>query len=677
MYQNQMQPQLPFDPQQMQQQPLPLSLNNPPFIPQVQTHPQLQQMVPLIAAACAMEIQSKAGLNPLRMFMYNRYRLNNFANVDFEALVGNVVDYVAQNCYVQQTYRDLEQATNAAVPMVVEMVCGMAVNEFPALQGYCPPDMLAKVQISNQNFRQIGAEIQAGRPYLANQIQQLMQRQAPQAMQGGGWVQAYQQDQPQQNTYRYPPNGMQQRPGPSMVGGLAGSPTPSGMFNRQPSREPVGMTSQVDDATPNRFAAMADRYKLPETAQASQQAQQILHQPYKRPAFEEASQQMQTPEPIPQPTIPAGETLVAYEPGSWSPDPRWPSWYLPAYNPHTHGLFIKVKSDGTVIPVVQELEIMEYEKHRVKTIFGPITLGAASKPDFMPTLDAKLDVVTTLPDSEEGDSYNPVHLISQKIIADNCEPSMWYVMYREYFSQDIAKGLPDVYTREFQLYEPMLSLTNDTAAIEQLAEQSNYGDLRKTALELYARGEMSAQMFGAVRARMTSLINRQLNQNLGIPHLGIQSFMDMGRDDGGDYQDLLEFLEKNYGNSVLNAFLKNQKTSIANVFKTPSEEILESYRDMPDDASPDLHYSCLSSSVTATLINCSSSELEIELFEGMGAVLTTNFTPVMLKIVKRIFDHVADHDDFARHLIRTTDGVVLEATRGYLASDSYILTRVE
>lgn len=668
MYQGQQMAPLPFSPQQLQTQPLQLSLNNPPFVPNVQTHPQIQPLVPLIAAACALEVQGKAQLNPLRMFMFNRHALNNFANQDFDNLVRNVVDYVHHYCFVRPEYNNLEIAVQDAVPKVVEMVCGMAVREFPQLEAYCTPETIRAVYASNARFMSIGAEINANR-----QRAQMGQMQPQMPMQGG-WQGNQMQMQPQYHRGGW--QGGQMQPA---AAGMIGGPGPSGMFSQAGSaRQPVASSSQSSGGE-SRWANAAQRYKTGlVTEPVAETPQAILRQPHQpRQTFDQAAALMETQEVTKQT---AGE-LISYKEGMWTPKPGWTSWYLPAYNPLTHKLFVKTKPDGTLIPVVQEREMMDYEKHRIKTIFGPVNIAQAveSNNRFMEVLDKRLDEISDQPVlAEDEGTYNPVHTVSNSIIADTTQPFLWYVLHRDYFQSTDDDKYPDAYTSAAQLCESVLSLTDDMQAIRVLRELNTYEELRTKALELYKDKKLSDQMFGSIRKRMTNMINRVLSQNLAIPRLQIESFMDVDDGDENDYKELVAYLDQVYGPNILNSFYKHQKANIENHFRLIGDDLVEAMSDLSEnDIKKGVRFNYLCMNLTMTLINCTSRELEIELFNDVSAVLTKEFSPVMLKIVKRIFQHVDDSGQFARHLIRTTDGVVLEVARGYLADDCYTLSRVE
>ena len=66
-------PSLPYDPLTATSQFMQIDVNNPPFVPNYQCEPQIQQYGPYCAGLLMIELQSAAARNPLRMFAFNMY----------------------------------------------------------------------------------------------------------------------------------------------------------------------------------------------------------------------------------------------------------------------------------------------------------------------------------------------------------------------------------------------------------------------------------------------------------------------------------------------------------------------------------------------------------------------------------------------------------------------------
>lgn len=134
--------QLPFNPTQIQVQPIQVAIGQPPFVPMVNVPQQIQQWVPLIASIIVMEIQNKMQMNPLRIFMFNQYAQNGYNNPVFSELVEICANYIHLSLMHGREYTDPQHAALGIVPNIVTMMAGAQIKPFPALQQFLQPDQM-------------------------------------------------------------------------------------------------------------------------------------------------------------------------------------------------------------------------------------------------------------------------------------------------------------------------------------------------------------------------------------------------------------------------------------------------------------------------------------------------------------------------------------------------------
>lgn len=142
-------------------------------------------------------------------------------------------------------------------------------------------------------------------------------------------------------------------------------------------------------------------------------------------------------------------------------------------------------------------------------------------------------------------------------------------------------------------------------------------------------------------------------------------------------------LARDYGQAIQDAFLKYQKQNIAAEFKVLDAECSADMTSVfldgkiyPEGSTPKITY--LASDYSLTYLNCVSHELELELAPQIGAAITKALTPIMFKLIEGLFHDIdLKNNNFARHLIRTNDGRIMETCRGNVGESFYILTLIK
>jgi hypothetical protein len=133
--------QLPVNPTQITSQPVQVAPGQPHFIPAVNVPPQIQQYLPLITSVIIMEIQNKVQQNPLRVFMFNLYSMNQYNNREFCELVEICANYIHLAMMNSREYNSIEGAVFGVVPNIVTMMACAQIKPFPPLMQLLQPDL--------------------------------------------------------------------------------------------------------------------------------------------------------------------------------------------------------------------------------------------------------------------------------------------------------------------------------------------------------------------------------------------------------------------------------------------------------------------------------------------------------------------------------------------------------
>lgn len=684
---------LPFNPNALERQFLNVGYDRPPVVPPIDAPPELAAYVPTVAGGAALVIQTNAQRNPLRYFQYNQLSVNGYANEDFAVLIATIFD-LAQLNLVTRKSPNPSAAFDDAVPKVIEMFAALNLQHFPALQGYLDPQAINMAHALIGTYNQIGGEIR--------------QMKAQGRVQQGGYQQTphygQQYGQPYQQPYQ------QQANGPSYLGGQQtgqryGQPQNQGnVWNNGSSYSGGPQYQPQSGQTPfNRYQnAGAPQTNTAPPPSAGRFDQNPLRQPF-TPRQETTMNQVPAPQQAsnytPQPAAPVEEYVapvappepltIAWSSGEveWKASAEYP--YFPAYNPYKHDLYLVIREDGATIPELRERNPVDYNQHSVKTIFGTPPKGdnAAHRAAVLARIAEgvrKLNansgvsaVATAAPaDASEVTEDAPAPELSVVVnrdwVSHVSESDAWLIGAIERLRGD-AGGVPDVYRTLAYIAEPLVGTTDETSMVASFGAAPTFFALREKLVA--ATNSISPALAGCVNARATALVNRLLRQNLGSP-LVITSFVE-------DYPELEAVIESQHGQTVLSAFLRHQAAHIQGTFDTMGEvatDILTAGLVDPgeygDGPVPKITY--VMSKISLTHLNCRASELETNLVEGLSSAITPKLMPLLHSLLEGLFSTTESETWFERHLLRTTDGRVLEASRGYLVqNDVYLLTLIE
>lgn len=680
MYQNP--PTLRYDPTRLTQPFLNFTLDYPPYIPNIPAPGPLAPYLPLISAMCALEIQQRAQSNALRTFMFNKYAQNNFATPDFDALVDACLQYIDLKM-VKRMYGHVEEAIRDCVPEMVEMICAMALTDNPGLENYTDPNTQAGAHRIIQAFQNIAHEI--GQRKRSGMVQQ----QAP--IQTQGYGNAYGGPAPQVQVHRSGTYG-----GFSTVSAVQSTTTSSPLFSS---------TTQSGDAPSGAEVASrydSKRYQLPQQAgndraMAPTPSPATLSQPFNARVAniqQEQPAMQHTQEKVIDPTVaPAAPTLIPYKDLKYSGSLTFP--YFPAFHPSQHTLFYQVEPNGSTIPKFKErATAVDYDKHALtNTVFGT----APKKLDMVDHLEMLSRVqkgVRVMRDetAKPGEIETPMGAsglerdpgttyVMDKWISASSIDSAWVQGQLERVKWNLAaKELPGIFRVYAEVLTPTVAEVDESELVKTLNAAKSFTEL--AALINQNLNTMSPALYGVINRRMTETLNRILAQNISLPNVSIDSFVD-------DIGELLDYVEEKFGSVVKDAVVRHQREHIASAIAVAPDDLAKSITenlmdrfDFEEGKAPKVTF--VSSSYSLTYLNVISHALDLELNDQGASAVLKQMTPMFYDMLTTLFEEVEKQPDFVnfdRHLIMTLDGRVLEATKGYMGEAAgqkfYLLTLVE
>jgi hypothetical protein len=684
--------QLPFDPENLMWPTQWLNIENPPFVPQINVDQRAANYLPVISGLLMQEIQNNAQPGrPLRVFMYNLYSNNGWANENFARTVAGICDWFIMAMETNQ-YRSEQDCLTDIVPKMAELAAATQLRDYPALEGYIDANMHnATVQLIN-NFDGIAHQIQS---YMSRQQQGSQWGNRGQQQQGGGWQDRQRGDWQGRRQTGGGSNwegSTQRQTKPLDTFGSGGSNLFSG---RQAGGDRWGKSGSQAEEGSTRF----DR-RREEPAQSRSSDVEVSggakmddgfntgwrrkeQQPAAKPTHVEIEQTGSTPAlnkgKLVEAVQEAVEVLADEAKAAklvWKPSIDQP--YPLAYNPRTQLLYLrKETSHAAVIQVVKDRQegSVDYEKHKIVRSFGP---GARklSPEENQKKLEAmrqsleprSLDDPTL---TEEARALLKNRVVSDAWIMETSQDLAWVVGLVGKEVDGIEGTLPDVYHRRAKICVPVVGLEDQSAMIRELGECDTYEALK---LKLLALGStMNPELWQLSELKMTEAVNRVLSQRMSIDDIRITSFIE-------DVTDVVPVIGKAYGRVFVDAFNVSAQETIAQTFQTVNDGMAEEIRLMTDnilanytgEAPNKLKFTYLISNVTMTYLSCMAQELEIEL-DPKKAVLVTINTPFVRELLADILERVSDDFEFDRHFIRTADGRVLELTQGLLGSNSLLL----
>lgn len=672
---------LPFDPVNLQVQPISFSLQNPPYVPnQVATHEALYDFVPGICALLANEIQSKATANNtnfLRVFMYNQCAPNNFATESFDQLVHATLDFIVYILTPPVSIQNpsIEAAIEYAIPEMVYMMAAYNCQQYPRLGNEVPQQLVGTIKGLIDQYAFVSKEIdnlKRGGQKSNNGSFGNRSAFGGRSSFGGG---------ANNNNRGSFGGGGQQQQGSFGGFGNRGSNPPAN--NNRSFGGSSGLFSNTNN-TPVGFGKQTGSFGGGTSQTASQvETKAISGGKYPQPNFNKGVAMQAAPQATGQSLAEelsfdqaAGPSMEDYNSTDWVPSKRYP--YFPAFNPATMTLSYEIQADGTTHPILKKRDPnMDYDRHALPSVFG----NAPESYDLSRTAQAlqRIQKGTLAINSEaalaqvapaEGEEEPKLVLNHPEWFIETSVTGAWLVTQLARLELDQS---PDVFRANAMVTTPIIVTPAEKETVTILSKCMTYKGLREQLEAAYTR--MTPELYQALNTRITRIVNQSIRLEMGIPKLSMTDFRT-------DIVEVLEYIEERYGKDVMNAFTSRQEAHIKEAMATLDEEattkMVDSFlagKKFPNDVAPTML--CLTTNYSLTLVNVRSFDLELELGgDGLGSAVTPEAVPEIHELVKGLF--AAPHTEMVhRHLVRTLDGRVMEAAQGALGEGYYTLSLVE
>lgn len=661
---------LPADPFKITQPQLQMSINNPPFVPNYNCHQNIQQYLPTIAAACAMEIQNNATRNNLRVFMFNHFSRNQYNNAEFAGLVTMVVDWLTLKM-MRNEYPSIDVAAGDWIPKLVEQTAAAQVSIWPDMARVVDPSTHNVINIMVNSYNSVMNDIRNAQQSQNNN--------------GNNWSGNNNSNNNWNNN-----NGNTNNNNNWNGNGSGGNSSANRQWNGQTVRatnsgsgnnhnpmftnQTNAQASTVAGGTVNdRFARQYSGKFAADASAAPQTLEVNFPSAFAASPVVEQETIIETNTPSIEPVI--GSKL------KWRPSASQP--YPMAYNPRKFiAYYQQTPSGDTVVVITERSSEMDYNLHTIpSTQFGPVpkNYNALQAVDAFKRIQKGVKEIVFEKDAinnyiPESDSVAPVaKLVREDWIASTSESSAWVTGALE--RMRLAKGeqLPGVYRIKAMISTPLISTTDETDTLRRFGDSFTYVELREKMRAVH--GNVSPALWRLCEKKMTEHINHVLVHNLSIPELLIESFCD-------DIEDLYAVIVKKFGQGVKDAFLKYERMNIERMFVLPDDEQKATVKEMlmpvepyPDNMQPEI--TLVMTHCTMTYLDCNSHDLEVEMDARVASGILVESHPLLHSIVSDLFEEVTLKDLFSHHFIRTNDNRVLEVTRGYIGSDFYLIKLID
>lgn len=140
--QNQVNHQLPFNPDQVDQSTFEYNLPNQVYVPNISLSvPEMQEYLPMITGFTRKELQDNTELSAARRFLYNRMSQNHFQNPEFADLLNAVGQYAGAMAFSSQN-PNMQQLVHQAAKELCAIMASLQVKEFPDLASRLSPQAL-------------------------------------------------------------------------------------------------------------------------------------------------------------------------------------------------------------------------------------------------------------------------------------------------------------------------------------------------------------------------------------------------------------------------------------------------------------------------------------------------------------------------------------------------------
>lgn len=623
---NQYPGQVQFNPTQNNQHPAMAQISqminpqNPPPV-QVNCHPNLQQSLGFVCGALIDQIQQRAGQNPARMFMFNLLADRNYQNSDFVILVSTTMEMILMRMATSNG-AVLNNVISQCVGELVNLWLGYVIpKNMQIMQSVMTPQMSQDVNRMNQDLQALQGMVQS----FKNQASMASMPGQSQVMQGynnGGF------------------NNNQQRPVNN--GGFAGWSNPS---NNNQGGNNTSMAGRFDTGSNNANVVQ-----------------------------ENIAAMKNTVKPAPEPVAPVVDAVIPnahWNSSDWTPSVDQP--HTKAFNPAKKFSVIDDNVNGNLIQTLMDKKMFNEEEHKLP---GIVQTSIIKFEPYAEMQKESLNVVTAFiaeHNKIEDDNVPPTKhtVLPAWIIETAYENFSFNLSARAVFDYTdavavIGKGIIGrMFTRE----------SNEAGFLAALNAQNTFHDLLDV-FENYA-STINPKLWVYCHNLITKKINSILVDNLGIEQ-SVESFV-------GDYNDLLHWIDDNYGERTTLLFTSNAGGVIRSLFIHQEEDVVSNLNAMlysADDAEKFDEYSERTVWATEHIIQATltipSNAIGLELENSYAALVEADECLFVHTLIKSMFDNAKKEDEFFTHFyIETSDGLLLEAFRGWQVQGSFLIKVVK
>lgn len=636
---------LPYSANQPQTQPLQYTPDRPPFVPQGIAIPQqLSYLLPTVSAMVANEVVAQMGKHAGRMFTFNQFAANNYANPDFATAVASVFDYLMLNL-IKGIITVPEAGLSEAVSRIVTLISCHNFAKFPPLAQMVDARVL---QDANQALIQGTA--------LQNEIMQMKMR-------------GQQQQQPYQNQQ---PAWQQSNVPVGFAGTPAGYAPPYNRFNDQQNT-----AWSPPQNTPSPFTRGTQNFTNVSTPVAPVENDRYTY------LAKAAPPPVASPQPVqpfqfnaPAPMLVKAETVQVEKPVQkelvWSSSHH--QYHQPAFNSETEKLELHELVDGNKTYVIAKVVTkgeneVDRNQHVITTpmmtLTSHIPAGAATRQEAFEKSVEKMV-------QSESPAFNGKTVIDNNWLLRNFADEM---IFDARVSQKLAK--PENDCGVYQIFAikgtPFVATKDIEETALQLSKMKNFQEVALT-MQSILNSDIDQEVKDFVfelDMLLTKEINSMLRNKMSMVNF-IDSFID-------DICDMSEFLRTTKGETYAKAFDDCQKTFIETFLAPITEDEIKSELasvfSQDEDSAVKLSSVFYEHNYTITNVRLHSSELKIGIGKGTSSIITEQSFPVLRNFCKKLFQS-ADKTgkQFAHHIMITSDFKKYELHRSMFVPDTYLIS---
>jgi hypothetical protein len=549
-------------------------------------HPNLLAYLTPIAVTCIDALQSRAGQNSLRMFLFNQMAANNYNNQIFLQLVKSVCDL--SECYAANGMQ-IEQAITTAADLTIQFYAFNNLQNYPGLQQYVDPNAYNNLQALQQKQAQVSQ--------IVNQYQQ--QKAMRQQQNNTGGFGGYSNQGFQTNTVNQQPLGAANAP-------QSWHNQSTGMFSTPiQSQEPQGQSSS--NMIEGWAAAAQQSFNQNNQGfnQGTNQPQPQINQPrpeacppfsFNTPATNTTAAQSTPQTPVSTVNMgqyekfyqhPSGKVMVKFgDPGvKFKMSNNWP--HTPRPN-RTCDVYYILHENGDMEPVIKKLnkeEQMEKAKHYAAThvrtahekIWSILDFNAEER---RAEIQRQFESGELIANVRSDLDFKKPAVKEEEVVKD--ESYVAITAAEDAWSQaDISLTLTDSETTKCSAYvKPVLHVTpilakcdikelvdgvKNSTTLEQCANKLKAENYSIRSLTDVKQMRQRQTVFGKINRMLTASVNHYLKYKLALPGITIDSF----EEDAGE---LLAYVKEEYPEGFATALASHQRSIIRSVLSTTIDD---------------------------------------------------------------------------------------------------------